>query len=51
MKMFVVDSYLPFWLRCNDCSKWRMVSKDAEITQSFVTNFTCDSDLLEVSVF
>ncbi|ESO09302.1 hypothetical protein HELRODRAFT_190449 [Helobdella robusta] len=43
VKMFVVDKFLPYWLRCNECFKWRMLPKETDINSDFILNFTCRS--------
>lgn len=43
LKTFLVDRYLPYWLQCNRCSKWREVSRDIDVTPELIRMFKCDS--------
>lgn len=45
IRMFVIDRYLPFWLQCNNCAKWREVSPNVTVTLELVQTYTCDSNL------
>lgn len=42
MKTFLADRYMPFWVRCNTCQKWRQVSKDTDFTSDYVRDFVCE---------
>jgi hypothetical protein len=45
LKTFLVDQYLPYWLQCNRCSKWREVLRDTDVTPELIRMFVCDTSL------
>jgi hypothetical protein len=48
IKLFFVDQYLPCWVQCNACSKWRQLPRETALTSQFVKDFVC-ANLTEVS--
>jgi len=50
VKLFLVDRYLPFWLQCMSCGRWRQLPNDAQLTPELVRSYKCDAGL-EVTAF
>ena len=40
-KVFLADQYLPYWLQCNICHKWRQCSRSTDMTPEFITKYVC----------
>jgi len=45
VKLFLVDQYLPFWVQCTSCSRWRQLPKDTNFSPELVRNYRCDADM------
>lgn len=45
IKLFFSDKYLPYWVQCNTCKKWREVPRDTAFTSQFVKDYVCQSQL------
>lgn len=41
IKMFLVDQYLPFWIQCVACDKWRQMPKETDVTPDLIRGFNC----------
>ncbi|GFO37512.1 lysine-specific histone demethylase 1b, partial [Plakobranchus ocellatus] len=38
---YLVDQVLPFWARCQNCSKWRQLPPSISVTPQVLGSFTC----------
>lgn len=44
IKRFVANQLLPYWVKCTECEKWRMVRKEGTLDQEFIGHFKCECD-------
>jgi len=42
IKTFMVENFLPFWLQCSSCDKWRHMPNDTIMTTELINTFKCD---------
>lgn len=49
IKKFVANELLPYWIRCIDCDKWRLVRTEGSLDHDFMQNFKCDSEVINKS--
>jgi len=49
VKLFLVDQYLPFWVQCTSCAKWRQLPKEMSLTPELIRTYKCDASV-EVTV-
>lgn len=49
IKKFVANELLPYWIRCMECKKWRLLRKDGNLDHTFIQDFKCISESKEVS--
>ncbi|XP_014681007.1 PREDICTED: lysine-specific histone demethylase 1B-like isoform X2 [Priapulus caudatus] len=43
LKLYMQDQHLPYWVQCTkpDCTKWRQLSREVEITVEFIQSYYC----------
>ncbi|XP_013400926.1 lysine-specific histone demethylase 1B [Lingula anatina] len=41
LKVYMADQCLPYWVRCNRCSKWRQLGSHCDFTTELVKKFEC----------
>lgn len=48
IKRFVANELLPYWVKCTECDKWRMIRKEGSLDSDFIQYFKCFSKLSDV---
>jgi len=41
LKIFFSEEFLPFWIQCNKCEKWREGESDIDLTPEYSAKFEC----------
>ena len=49
VKLFLVDQYLPFWVQCTSCGRWRQLPKETSLSPDLIRSYKCDASI-EVTV-
>ena len=44
VRIFIGHRFLPYWIRCQWCGKFRQISRNKQITAQFLEDFNCDVD-------
>jgi len=51
VKLFLVDQYLPFWVQCTSCGRWRQLPRETNLTPELLSSYKCDASLEVIALF
>jgi len=45
VKLFLVDQYLPFWVQCTCCGRWRQLPNETILSPELIKSYKCDASM------
>jgi len=51
VKLFLVDRYLPFWVQCTTCGRWRQLPRDTSFCPELIRSYKCDASFEVIMLF